>query len=64
MCSGHGLYFANSDDLFALNICAQSEEQLCNRLRTGVKWLYKQSNGLDVEVFFPTAPAEFPRPAD
>lgn len=55
-----GLLFASSEDLFGLNICAKNDDELCERLKAGVKWLYKQNKGLDVEVMIPTAPAQFP----
>lgn len=55
-----GQLFASSDDLFGLNICAQNEDELCAQLKTGVKWLFKQNRGIDVEVMIPTSPRQFP----
>jgi hypothetical protein len=56
-----GILYASSDDIFGLHIAAKSEDELCARLKVGVKWLYKQNHGVDVEVFVPSDPAQFPQ---
>lgn len=55
-----GILYASSDDIFGLNIAANSEAELGDRLKTAVKWLFKQNQGLDVDVMIPSAPSEFP----
>lgn len=56
-----GSLFACSADMFGLNIVAADAAQLRDRLTTALKWLYKQNQNVDVEVLFPSTPAEFPR---
>lgn len=56
-----GVLYASSDDIFGLNIAAKNEDELCSRLKVGVKWLFKQNHGMDVDVLIPSAPADFPK---
>ena len=56
-----GVLYASSADIFGLNVVALNDEHLRDRLITAVKWLFKQNQKVDVDVMFPTDPAEFPR---
>jgi hypothetical protein len=59
-----GMLFASSEDVFGLNIAAPDEATLCERLKTGVKWLFKQNHNLDVDVLIPSEPASFPHASE
>lgn len=56
-----GYLYASSADLFGLNVVAPDEAEMRSRLDKAVKWLYRQNHDMDVEVMFPSVPAEFPR---
>ncbi len=55
-----GQLYASSDDIFGLNITATNEPDLCDRLKAGVKWLFKQNKNVDVEVSIASEPSDFP----
>lgn len=61
VCNRDGQLYASSNDLFGLNICAKNDDELIERLKAGVKWLYRQNHDLNVEVMVPTSPNTFPR---
>ena len=47
----HGEYFyAKSDDLPGLNVCAITEDQICTSVVTAVKVLFRQNRKMEVEV--------------
>lgn len=56
-----GMLFASSKDVYGLHICARNDDELCERLKVSIKWLFKQNRNLDINVIIPTTPSEFPQ---
>lgn len=57
-----GGYAAHSPDLFGLNLWALTMEALCERIREGIKLLYRVNRQMDVHVSL-ARPADFAPPA-
>ena len=57
-----GGFFAHSPDVWGLRVWGASFDELCDRVRDGIKLLFRLNNKREVEVQLAPPPGTFERP--